>query len=78
MSIRLAAGETALESWCLAYIHRYQEASSKVGIYRAAVCAQLLHDTISSRFTKVKRQYSAVQRTGHNRSFVVFYNILLD
>lgn len=36
VSIKLAAGETAFESWCLVYIHCYQEAGSKVGIYNAA------------------------------------------
>lgn len=51
VSIKLAA---AFESWCLVYIHCYQEAGSKVGIYNAAV-----DEALSNEITKVQNKFGA-------------------
>lgn len=54
VSIKLAAGETAFEIWCLVYIHCYQEGGSKAGIYNVVAWMITLRE-----FTEVQKKFSA-------------------
>lgn len=51
--------KTAFETWCLVYIHCYQGAGSKVGIYNAAAYGFRLDDALSDEFTEVRNKYGA-------------------